>query len=284
MPPNAASRCQAAVARAPWGGMGPIDVVVPCYNEAARLQGPEARAESFARYALADRLLRFVFVDDGSRDETAATLKALCRLDPTRLRSFSLPHNVGKGEAVRAGMLEAIGAGAELIGYWDADLSTPLGELEPMVALLEGNSELDAVFGSRVQLLGRSIRRHTYRHAFGRVFATTVAAMLDLDVYDTQCGAKLFRASALETVLEAPFLSRWVFDVELLARWIEELERSEIEIADRLYEHPLRTWADVAGSKIGMKDAAFALRDLGRIAKRYRSALSRRRRRRTSGM
>ncbi len=222
--------------------------------------------------------LRFHFVDDGSTDGTGALLRDLAARHPERVGVSSLPRNAGKGEAVRHGMRVGLLEHHDYVGFWDADLATPLSELPPFVQALESDSHTDIVFGARVALLGRRIDRKAYRHAYGRVFATAVSQLLALHVYDTQCGAKLFRANRdLEAVLEGAFLSRWIFDVELLARYIARYEPRGIEIADRVVELPLGVWTDVAGSKVGMDDAARALVELALIGRRYRPALVARR-------
>jgi hypothetical protein len=105
--------------------------------------------------------------------------------------------------------------------------------------------------GSRVQLLGRAIERKHVRHYLGRVFATCASLSLGLPVYDTQCGAKLFRhTEALARALEQPFTSRWVFDVELLARLVRPGPGIAGITEDRIREEPLLSWTDVPGSKL----------------------------------
>src|SRR6478735_11068728 len=102
----------------------PLTVVVPCYNEAERLNGAPLLA------FLDDRPeARLVFVNDGSTDATAERLAALAAERPARISVVSLTPNGGKAEAVRQGMLAALAAGARVVGYLDADLSTPPGEL-----------------------------------------------------------------------------------------------------------------------------------------------------------
>ncbi|MCA9536840.1 MAG: hypothetical protein KC593_24325, partial [Myxococcales bacterium] len=154
----------------------------------------------------------------------------------------------------------------------------PLDELPAFVETLVARPDVDMVLGARVALLGRRIDRKLYRHAYGRVFATAVSQLLSLEVYDTQCGAKLFRVNShLQAVLERPFLSRWIFDVEILARYVARYEAEGLEVADRVVELPLRVWTDVAGSKVGVADAARAFVELGRIGRRYHGALAARR-------
>lgn len=141
--------------------------------------------------------------------------------------------------------------------------------IESFVSLLANNSRLDMILGARVRLLGRHIERKASRHYAGRVFATAASTVLRLPVYDTQCGAKLFRCSApMREVFEKPFLSRWIFDIEIIARYIS-LMKSREEALLGIYEFPLDTWTDVEGSKLKPRDFARAAYDLLRIRRKY---------------
>ena len=221
-------------------------VVVPCYNEAQRLN-----ARAFTQFRASGHWVEFLFVNDGSRDGTLELLKQLRCGSPDTVRVRDQQPNQGKAEAVRTGMLDALGTGADFVGYWDADLATPLGALSKFLQLLDERADIDVVLGSRVKLLGRTIERHAWRHYLGRVFATLVSQLLRLAVYDTQCGAKVFRASdELRRVLAEPFRTAWLFDVEILARLIAADAAGTSAVARRLYELPLTEWRDVPGSKL----------------------------------
>jgi glycosyltransferase involved in cell wall biosynthesis len=239
---------------------GTVVLVVPCYNEAHRLD-----VAAFTR-ALEDwSVLRLVFVDDGSVDGTLARLHELAMRIPSRVSVLALPENVGKAEAVRRGLLYALDGGVGLVGYWDADLATPLSAARDFSDVLASAPACAVVLGARVRLLGRRIDRRPLRHYLGRLFATGASVALGLAVYDTQCGAKLFRATdGLRAALDRPFLSRWVFDVELLAR----LRSGDGD--ETFYEYPLLQWRDVAGSKLSAWSAARAGVDLVRIWAKYR--------------
>jgi len=244
----------------------PITIVIPCYNEADRLA-----VETLAAYRMPDRCLELLFVDDGSLDGTLGVLKALCERAPERMSYISLACNSGKAEAVRQGMLHAMQRSPGYVGFWDADLATPLTELPRLCQILDTHDAVQMVFGSRVKLMGRMIERKAYRHYFGRILATVAALSLEIPIYDTQCGAKLFRVSdMLREVFATPFTSRWMFDVEIIARFKAILAAQGASICSAIYEVPLRTWRDVAGSKVHPPDALRAFVDLAKIRRLYR--------------
>jgi hypothetical protein len=133
--------------------------------------------------------------------------------------------------------------------------------------VLRTRPAVEFVLGSRVMLMGRDIRRKATRHYFGRVFATAVSHALDLPVYDTQCGAKVLRVTAATaTLFTAPFRSPWIFDVELIARYLRlPVAPDEPARRDRLYELVLPAWHDRPGSKLRWYDFLRAAVDLGYI-------------------
>jgi dolichyl-phosphate beta-glucosyltransferase len=240
-----------------------VMIVVPCYNEELRLP-----VDQFLRF-LDQSQVRFVFVDDGSRDKTLDRLKSLRDGHEDSVFVLGSPANQGKAEAVRMGINFSLDRDADYVGYWDADLATPLDAIPQFMEVFASRPGLDMVFGSRVKLLGRHVHRRTSRHYLGRVFATVVSVMLRLPVYDTQCGAKILRVRPDTRQLTAdPFRTRWVFDVELLARYIRRLGSSKLA-AERIYEYPLDIWEDVGGSKVKPLDFFVALRDVIRIYWKY---------------
>ena len=240
-------------------------IVVPCYNEASRLD-----VVAFNRFAVQRPACRFLLVDDGSRDRTAQILESLAAGNPQCFAVHRLTRNVGKAEAVRQGILRALELRPELVGFWDADLATPLDAISEFRRLFDDDARLQVVLGSRVKLLGRRIERHAMRHYLGRVFATAASMVLSLPVYDTQCGAKLFRASTLVSrIFAEPFHSRWFFDVELLARLILASADEPLPVERLVHELPLLEWRDVPGSKLRSKDFVRALFDLARLGWLY---------------
>lgn len=251
---------------------GPLTaIVVPCYDEERRLN-PDA----FANFARTQPFpLKLVLVNDGSRDGTLGVLQGIRDAAPDRFLVLDLEKNSGKAEAVRRGVLAALASepAPAHVGYWDADLATPLDAIVAMRNVLESRPWLEVVLGSRVRLLGRKIDRKPARHYLGRIFATAASLALGLPVYDTQCGAKLFRATPLTAELfRETFLSRWLFDVELLARLVQRRERFGAgPIEEIVYEFTLSRWSDVDGSKVKPTDFAKAAGELFQIWRTYRS-------------
>lgn len=222
-------------------------IVIPAYNEEKRL--PVQSFETFGRTHDVD----FLFVDDGSTDNTFEVLTHLTASAPDRFSVLRLRRNAGKAEAVRQGLLEAMKRKASFIGYWDADLATPLETIDEFIDILKKRQAIDVVTGARVSLLGRSIKRKTYRHYLGRIFATVVSMWLHMPVYDTQCGAKLFRVTpSLSAALKKPFITRWIFDAELIARLKKNDAAHPLET--RMIEVPLQQWHDVDGSNMKITD------------------------------
>jgi glycosyltransferase involved in cell wall biosynthesis len=231
-----------------------LQLVVPCFNEAQRLD-----LDAFARHQERHPNHEYVFVDDGSTDGTG---------DLIRARGYPLvvlERNMGKAEAVRRGVLEALERDPDIFGYWDADLATPLGALVDFQRVFGDRPAVQVLLGARVRVLGHEVRRNPARHYMGRVFATFASRILKLEIYDTQCGAKLFKnTERIAKLFDQPFRSRWIFDVELLSRFNAALDEGE-DYEMRVNELPLRAWVDVAGSKLKARDGFRALWDLMRL-------------------
>ncbi len=242
---------------------GRTRVVVPAYNEALRLD-----VAVLDEYLARDTPVDFVLVNDGSRDETLALLQRQAAKWPARVQVVDQQPNQGKSEAVRQGILAALEREeTAYVGFWDADWATPLSTLDHFIHQLDSDPSVRFVMGSRVRLLGRHIQRKTSRHYVGRIAATLASVVLGLAVYDTQCGAKLLRVgSDTKRLFDAPFGSRWVFDVELIARYLQRYPSGE-----GIYEMPLDEWRDVGDSKVKTSDVFGAFLDLLRIHRFYRA-------------
>ena len=230
--------------------------VVPCFNEEKRI-----KPASFIQSLSSCSDLQWLFVNDGSADNTLAVLRDMQKGHEDRIHILDLEKNQGKGEAVRRGLLQALRLEADATGYFDADLATPMHEILRLLEVWRSRSE-KVVLASRVLLLGRNIERTFWRFLLGRTFATIASFLLKINIHDTQCGAKIIaNFGELASCLNRPFQSRWLFDVELINRLMKEgnLKKSDF------YEEPLLEWADVAGSKIQASVLPMALWDLLKI-------------------
>jgi len=243
-----------------------VVLVVPCFNEAARWR------HDYWSEILEDPRINVLFVDDGSSDGTVDCVVRECKHPSAEF--MSLPRNMGKAEAVRSGLLQALRQQPGIVSFLDADGAFPAGEVRRLCALasdllLAEQPDYDSVWSSRVMLAGRQISRDTARHYLGRAIATLVAPMHRYEVYDTQSGFKLFTTSeAFTACLEMPFLTRWFPDVELLQRWTQGVGTQM-----RIWEEPVIGWKEVAGSKLDRSQYLQLLKDLrhvygGRVSRR----------------
>lgn len=221
---------------------GRVVIVVPCYNEAARLD----RA-AFSAYLSENPSVRLVFVNDGSKDATLEVLHSLCAAHPDRIEVLSLSRNAGKAEAVRRGLGYAAASGAAFVGYWDADLATPLEAITDFLRIGHRFADTDVIYGARLPLLGHRVTRTLSRRIISRLCARLARIAVGLPIGDTQCGAKLLRNTPrLRAALERPFSAGWLFDVELFSR----LARGPSASHAAFYEYPLPEWTEVPGSKV----------------------------------
>ena len=221
--------------------MKTLALVVPCKNEAKRLD-VAAFLEAVGKWPW----LSFLFVDDGSTDSTAETLAHLSNLS-CAMHAIHLPETCGKSHAVRAGVLH-LGriSKTDCIGFWDADLATPLSEIPAFMRYFEENPAMSAVIGSRWARLGGRIRRAKMRGLGGALTRLLARRALGVEIYDTQCGAKIFKRETALELFRQPFRSRWLFDIELLARM------GRRRLLRNVCEHPLSFWFDAPGSKVGL--------------------------------
>ena len=227
-------------------------VVVPAFNEAERL-GPtlERILAYFERRATPAEV---VVVDDGSADATADVAS---RFAPRGVRLVRLPANRGKGAALRAGVAASAGAAVLLT---DADLSTPIEEIERLEAAL---AEADLVLGSRAVAGSRITRRQPwYRELMGRSFNRVIRLLGVTSLHDTQCGFKLLRGDVARRLFAELTVDRFAYDVELV--WLARrrgFRVVEVGVA----------WHDSPASRVHpVRDAASMLVDVLRFRFRHR--------------
>jgi dolichyl-phosphate beta-glucosyltransferase len=228
-----------------------LSIVVPAYNEETRLPATLARIAEW----LAGRTFSFrevVIVDDGSTDATAAVVEQQIPANPC-FRLLRNPGNRGKGYAVRHGMLEARG---EWILYTDADLSTPIEEVDKLYAAAERQGAAIAIGSRALDRSLVSVHQSLPREYSGRFFNLTMRVLTGLPFNDTQCGFKLFQAHAARTVFSKQQLDGFSFDVE------------DLFIATRCglkaVEVPVR-WANVEGTKVSLAQGLRSFADLMKI-------------------
>lgn len=238
-----------------------IVIIIPCHNEAKRLQ-----VQCFEDFVNAHSDCKFLFVNDGSTDNTLCVITDLIKKHENLLL-LNFEKNKGKAEAIRLGVLYVTeNLPCDYIGFWDADLATPLDEIFNFVRQIE-KCDYEMITGLRLLRLGTEIRRKTYRHYLGRVFATFASNVLDLPVYDTQCGAKLYKSEIVECLFEEEFVTRWLFDVEILARYIRYFGKEKA--IKKIYEYPIKKWEDVGGSQLKIVDFLRVPYELLKIWNRY---------------
>jgi glycosyltransferase involved in cell wall biosynthesis len=207
-----------------------LSIVIPAYNESARLPDTLARLGHILPAADAE----IVVVDDGSSDGTAAAARG-ADTGSIPLEVLELPANEGKGAAVRAGVAATRG---DVVLYMDADLATDVTQLDEFLGQLE---QADVVVGSRA-VPGAVVMNSTLlRRVMGRTFNRFVRVLTRLDVHDSQCGFKAFRGDIGRIVLSLSTVNGFAFDPEVLmiANMLDQ----------RIVEVPVR-WTAVDGSSV----------------------------------
>jgi len=235
-----------------------LSIIVPAYNEGTRLRKSLRLIVSYLdEYAAESEL---IVVDDGSTDDTAnAAREELATSRTVRTSVISYQSNLGKGRAVRLGLLASR---SDIALFMDADLSTPLTEVPKLIGPIS-DGECDLTFGSRAldhSLVG--VHQPWRREQGGRVFNLLVRLATGLPFWDTQCGFKAFRMSVCRPVIEGATIDRFGFDVEL----IYVAHRAGL----RLREIPVR-WDHAEGSKVNVaSDSLKTLSEVGRIRQQAR--------------
>ena len=220
-----------------------VVIIIPCYNEAERLD-----TNKFIDYLSQNTHLHFIFVDDGSTDDTSRVINQLISKYNSLVSLLKNETNKGKAESVRLGVIESYKLNPDYIGFLDADLAAPIDEIDNLLKIIKKDKSKEVVFASRIQLIGSVIKRNYFRHLIGRLFATSVALFLKIRIYDTQCGAKIFSRNICEVIFLKKFISPWLFDVEIFARLLNVYGmENTIQMS---YEHPVSKWTDIDGSKV----------------------------------
>lgn len=241
-----------------------LGLIIPCYNEETRLPGI-----AFQNFLAKNPNTLLIFVDDGSQDNTLVVLEQLRSKFPDKVIVLAQGNNKGKAEAVRRGVRHVLSeTSIAQLGFLDADLATSLEEGFRLCQQLGPSKQF--IFGSRILKLDNTIKRKWYRFLIGRMVASVISKMLRLPVYDTQCGCKMFSREWAAVAFKAPFLSRWLFDVELFYRLLHHFGKAEFTA--KAIETPLEQWIDQGDSKISWSYGIQMWWDLFIIWKHYNRA------------
>ena len=247
-----------------------IAFIIPCYNEEKRLPFSD-----FTNFIAANHVnISFLFVNDGSKDNTEMLLNKLIKDSQGRASLLSLKNNQGKAEAIRQGMIQlATSTGDnDYIGFMDADLAVPLDEIFKLDKAITDFENPAMLIGSRIKLFGSTeIIRSNRRHYIGRMIATLISKSLKLPIYDTQCGFKAIRKDMVMPLFKDPFISRWLCDVELIFRLLALT--GYYGIKGQLFEMPMSKWQEKGDSRIPLTYAFKMPFELLKIRKRYRKVL-----------
>ena len=240
-----------------------VVIIIPCYNEADRLD-----TNKFIDYLSQNTHLHFIFVDDGSTDNTSKIINQLIQKYNSLVSLLTNETNKGKAESVRLGVIESYKMNPDYIGFLDADLAAPIEEIDNLLKIVKKDKTKEVVFASRIQLIGSEIKRNYFRHFIGRLFATCVSLLLKIRIYDTQCGAKMFSRKICNDIFSEQFVSPWLFDVELFARLLNVYGMEKT--IHMSCEHPVSKWRDIDGSKVKLIFFLKAPFELFNIVRHYK--------------
>ncbi|HEU5469367.1 MAG TPA: glycosyltransferase [Actinophytocola sp.] len=224
-----------------------LELVVPAFNESGRLPATLAALTGFL--AGQPWRSRVVVVDNGSTDDTAAVAGRAGEQVEVTVIGCARP---GKGAAVRRGLSSST---SRFVGFTDADLSTPVRTLTRAMAELEAGAA--AAIGSRHAPGAELVHPQPVGRRLGGAAFRALARQLVPDVYDTQCGFKVFERLAVQRALERCQINGFAFDVELLRQiWLAGGRIAEVAVA----------WTDDARSTFrAVRDGRAAFADLFRL-------------------
>ena len=237
--------------------MKKIAVIVPFYNEEKRIQLNSINE----LMSISD--VHVFLANDGSTDNTIDILKKINNQYPENSTLFDYLKNQGKANTIYKSILKVSELNSyDYIGYLDADFSTPVKEYVKIIEEIKLNKK-QLIFASRIKLLNSSIIRKWYRHYIGRIIITLINSKFHLGIYDTQCGAKIFSKTIIEVAFQKPFLTAWLFDIEMFIRLKEQ------NLLVKAQEYPIENWKDVDGSKLGFTSVIKIFKEIYILFKNY---------------
>jgi dolichyl-phosphate beta-glucosyltransferase len=232
-------------------------MIIPCFNEGSRLNIPYFKKLSRIKNTY------WVFINDGSEDNTEELLKTLSKLNNVKV--IALSSNSGKSQAIKTGMQFAFNSYVNIgfIGFLDADCAFSVNDVENVINTSKNLHQYDAVYSARVKLAGRDIRRSFKRHIIARIVASIFGFFWKDIPYDTQSGLKIFKDSRyIRDIFSETFNTRWFLDIEISIRYAKIMGRGL-----NVWEVPVSSWRDVPGSKIGFYESLRILKEIIYILK-----------------
>lgn len=230
--------------------------VIPCYNEASRFNMAYftellRQLNNFEK----DVNIKFLFVNDGSTDQTFARLQTISQLENVMI--LTLETNLGKANAIRHGLIKAGSLNPNFVAYLDADGAfsvTSVIEGFNFYMQMSKNKEIDMMTFARIKLSGNHILRKKHRHIIGRFIAFLLNIYSEIKIYDSQSGFKILSSKFLDPkVIAEPFKTRWFIDWELIVR---------NKVPLHILEVPVTYWSDVANSKITIKNSFRVIQEI----------------------
>jgi len=215
--------------------------LIPCYNESQRLD-----VDLYRQIVSNNPLLDFYLLNDGSSDNTLDFLYKVSEGNKNVIVKDFNP-NRGKSGVIQSGMLELSESNYDYVGFLDADFATPFEEFKRLTEIVE-KEDYDVIFGSRVKLKGWGIIRNPIRHWFSRIVLTVIDTLFKLEIYDTQCGCKIFKRELISICFTERFVTKWLFDIEVFIRYLRNTDSPKIK------EIPLYRWEEIKGSKLKISD------------------------------
>jgi len=229
-----------------------LSIVIPVYNEEQRLHASLSKVVDYVREKGISDKSEIIVVNDGSQDNTVSVINQF-KEDYDFIKLVDYKDNKGKGYAVKKGVLSAKG---KYILFMDADLSTPLEEINKVIGFLD--KKYDISIGSRgLKDSEIVIRQPIYRQTMGKIFNLIVRLLLIKNIRDTQCGFKCFKQEIAREIFNQTKINRFSFDVEIL--YIAQRK------GYRIKEVPVK-WYNSPDSKVGIiKDSSKMLFEILKI-------------------
>ncbi|XDD45919.1 glycosyltransferase [Leptospira sp. WS39.C2] len=189
-----------------------LSIVIPCYRESKRLP---TYLNSLVEMFQGNPNVNFIIIDDGSPHKEFSKLKQKIQniLSNPQFTLFHYEKNIGKGHAIQYGLEKTEG---NYLGFIDADGATPAYEVKRMWDHINIHNEIDLIVGSRIPMHGKTVKKSFHRHIANRIFSFYFHKIFEIQIYDPQCGCKIFKRSSYDKIKGKITDLRWLWDTQLL--------------------------------------------------------------------